>query len=71
MAFRSAYFMVKNLKSKYLYYVNSEFSVLFLQNSDKKLDAYVSSSTIGLRKALTEDGKIIEFMFTFRLGFYN
>lgn len=47
--------MVKNQKSPYFYYVNSEFSVLFSRENDS-LCAYMSGSTVGLRKALNMDG---------------
>ena len=55
MSFRSAYFMVKNKQSPYLYYINSEFSVVF-SHRDDGLKAIVSQSSPGLRKALSKDG---------------
>jgi hypothetical protein len=58
-SFRSVYFMVRNGESRFFYYLNSEFSVLFCQNEQDSLKAYLSSSTVGLRKALEMDA--IEF----------
>jgi hypothetical protein len=60
ISFRSVYFMVRNGESRFFYYVNSEFSVLFSSQGEKdSLNAVLSNSTVGLRKALQIDG--IEF----------
>jgi hypothetical protein len=67
VSFRSAYFTVKNGAAPFLYYVNSEFSVLFhypkenetLGSDGNSLKAILSQSTPGLRKALARDGTFV------------
>lgn len=72
VSFRSAYFTVKNGAAPFLYYVNSEFSVLFHYPNESQgqgsngnsFKAVLSQSTPGLRKALARDGN------TFALTIY-
>ncbi|KAI9207928.1 uncharacterized protein BJ171DRAFT_596350 [Polychytrium aggregatum] len=61
-AFRSLYFAMKNDVSSYFYYLNPEFSVLFLSpkvvaGESPKPKAVLSTSTPGLRRILESQGK--------------
>ncbi|KND04002.1 uncharacterized protein SPPG_01450 [Spizellomyces punctatus DAOM BR117] len=58
-AFQSVYAMTRNGHAEYFFYINSQFSVVLFsgdKDSSKECDAFMSTSTAGIRKCLDAEG---------------
>ncbi|TPX67964.1 hypothetical protein SpCBS45565_g03520 [Spizellomyces sp. 'palustris'] len=58
-AFQSVYAMTRNGHAEYFFYINSQFSVVLFsgdKDSSKECDAFMSTSTGGIRKCLDAEG---------------